>query len=884
MKRLRNIIALISAMSCSRLMPVVFGFLVFLSLQSWSQSARSQQEIIDSLRHIADTSAGIGRANALRILASEMMALGMPNAAEPYFSMMREALEILEEHGDTVSVIACHCTLGRELAEAGFFREGMAHAGKAMDLAPAGDSLLRSMIFRIYAIAYRGLGVYDSALYFLEEAQNQIFDAFSCDYAASTLNDLGQIYTRMGDQRSALEVYRQAYGVLEDCPEQVNAIKLGTAARALGYSLMTAGDYRAALHYFRVADTVYEHSDMGINKNKIYHAQQASNMARVYQHWGKLDSALYYRQLAISRFAAYGITEKNMNVPNQYCYLGTIYRDQGDFARARDYFERSLELRKQIHDSLGVGMCLDEMAEMARARGQYQKAIQMLEEALYWKSYFDAGRTDPRRGAQQVESRAETYLLLGKVFAEWKKYDDAMLYFDTAMMLYRQVYYNRGEALVAYERGRVWRLREMPDSSLFYFEKALAMADRLDNRPLRAKVLVGMGGLQFMKGDVNSALENYAIALGIYTEEGFIRELPGLQLKYGKALWQAGEPRLAGEMLDKAYAGSADMELTGIRAEVAFALSEIHENNGNFRLANRFLKEYLLLHDSIFTIETHRQLAEMQALHESQQQQMQILRLSQENELNSLRAGRSQNAIISLGGIVVIILLFSILFIRQIRIRNQQKAMLVEQQLFRSQMNPHFIFNSLTNIQHYIFSRDALAAGKYLAVFAKLMRNILNNSRLERISLRNEVETISQYLDLQKLRMEEKLNFELIIDNNLDPDHIRVPPMLAQPFIENAVEHGIRNKDGNGQLWVRIMKTGDTVTYEIEDDGIGRKAAARHREAKSKDHESMAVALTRSRLQNLWGSKRSIDFFEIIDRENEQGEPAGTLVRLKIPL
>jgi tetratricopeptide (TPR) repeat protein len=876
--------AIFSAMSFSRLKPVVFGLLVFLSLQSWSQSARSQQEIIDSLRHIADTSAGIGRANALRILASEMMALGMPNAAEPYFSMMREALEILEKHGDTVSVIACHCTLGRELAEAGFFLEGMAHAGKAMDLAPARDSLLRSMIFRIYAIAYRGLEVYDSALYFLEEAQEYIPDTFFCDYAASTLNDLGQILTRMGDQRAALEVYRQAYGILEACPGQVSNFALGSAARALGYTLMTSGDYRAALHYFRVADTVYEHSDMGVNRNKIYHAQQASNMARVYQHWGKLDSALYYRQLALSRFAAYGITEQNMNVPNQYCYMGSIYREKGDFSRASEYFQRSLELRKQIHDSLGVGMCLDEMAEMARARGQYQKAIQMLEEALYWKSYFDAGRTDPRRGAQQVESRAETYLLLGKVFAEWKKYDDALMYHDTAMMLYRQVYYNRGEALVAYERGRVWRLREMPDSSLLYFEKALAMADRLDNRPLRAKVLTGMGGLQFMMGDVNSALENYAIALGIYTQEGFIRELPGLQLKYGKALWKAGDPKQAVQMLDKAYTGSADMRMTGMRAEVALALSEIHENNGNFRLANLFLKECLLLHDSVFTIETHRQLAEMQALHESQQQQMQILRLSKENELNSLRAGRSQNAIISLGGIVVIILLFSILFIRQIRIRNQQKAMLVEQQLFRSQMNPHFIFNSLTNIQHYIFSKDPLAAGKYLAVFAKLMRNILDNSRLEQISLKSETETVIQYLDLQKLRMEEKLNYELIVDDTLDHGKTMVPPMLAQPFIENAVEHGIRNKEGAGHLYVRITKSGESIVYEVEDDGIGRKRAAVLREIQHKDHESMAVALTRSRLQNLWGMKRPRDFFEIIDKENEAGEPAGTLVRFKIPI
>lgn len=842
--------------------------------------------IIDSLQHIADTSAGIERAKALQGLAWKMVDLGIPEAAGQYFNLMREALHVSEELGDTASMIACHIGLGRELAEAGFFREGMVHAGKAMKLAPAEDYILRSNVFRTYAFAYRGLGVYDSALYFLEEARKYMPDTISCGFVASTLNDLGKIYTQMGDPLAALEVYRQVYDALVDCPERTNTLyALGSAARTLGYALMTAGDYRAALHYFRVADTVYERTDKGISRNRIYHVQQASNIARVYQHWGKLDSALYYRQLAIDRFAAYGITERNMNVPNQYCYMGTIYRDQGDFARARDYFDRSLELRKQIKDSLGVGMCYDEMAEMARQQGRYLQAVEMLQEALRYKSTFSYGRIDPSRQAQYTESRSETYLFLGKVFADWNKFDDALYYYDTSMMLCMSINFSRGVTLANYFMGLAWQGKGEPDSAIRYFDRALLMAESMGNEVMGATVRTGLGELLLQQREPVAALEYFQSALETYREAGFTRELPELYVNIGKAYEQQGDKLQAIAAFEQAHQNADSIGMISTTAEAALALARLYEVQGEVALTNRYLKRYILLHDSAFTLETHRQLAELQAHHESQQKQMQIDRLEQDNELNSLRADRSQYVIISLGGILILLLLFAIILIRQIQIRNQQEAMLVRQQLFRSQMNPHFIFNSLTNIQLFIFSKDPLSAGRYLAVFAKLMRSILNNSRRETITLREEVDTIGQYLMLQQLRLEDKLSYGIEVDDALEPEITLIPPMLAQPFIENAIEHGIRNMEsGKGKVVVRIQKEDGHILYEVDDDGAGRKRSGEMKAGKNSVHASTAVSLTRTRLQHLWGRKRPQGFFEIIDKENEDGTPAGTLVRLKIPL
>ena len=571
-------------------------------------------------------------------------------------------------------------------------------------------------------------------------------------------------------------------------------------------------------------------------------------------------------------------------MPNQYCYIGTIFREQGDFVLAMEYLKKSLELRKCNGDSLGVGMSLDEIAVLARLKGRYHEAVLLLQESLQWKSCVRDFRIDPLRRAQIIESRSETYLILGQVFAEWNKYDDALMYYDTAIMLNRQVAYKRGEAQLEYYRGVAWQQKGEQDTALKYLRRSLDLSESMHSKPLIAKAMTGLARLYVMQRKLNEALEYFEAALNTYLEDGFTRELPEIYLDLGRTRILRGERTAALDALQKAFDRAASMGMIAIQADATFELAALYEEKGDFNLSNKYLKDYILLHDSVFTLETHKQLAEMQALHEAQQRTRQISQLEQENQLKELNVKQSRYIIIILGGIVIIIILFAILFLRQANIRNEQKALLNQQQLFRSQMNPHFIFNSLTNIQHYIFSKDSFSAGKYLAVFAKLMRNILNNSRLESISLKNELETISQYLELQQLRMEDKLDYEIDVDEALDVEITAIPPMLAQPFIENAIEHGIRNKEGSGKVLVRIRKDEDCIIYEIEDDGVGRKKVAEIQEDKRKDHESMAVSLTRSRLHSLWGRRKPGKVMEILDLEDSDGNPLGTLVRFRVPL
>jgi len=867
-------------------------FLLFISLLmvfphvAFSQNSRNQ-EIIDSLRYIADTSHGRNRVFALRCLANELVEKGFPGSKDQYFSLLSEALDLSEEMGYKDEINNLRRIIGRELAEAGFFRESLPYARAVIDstsgLNTTTDSNLMMGGYSVLSLAYRGLGKYDSALYFLNKALKIGEHIVSRNTLASTYLQLAGLYISMGDPLAALESHKEAYYIKKNSRDPQDRENIGAFSRVLGYSFMTNGNYKMALRYFREADSLYGNMQDKSLRVKVYHTQQAANIARVYQHWGKLDSALLFRQLALQRFSDYGIGETNINVPNQYCYIGTIYREQGDFRQAQEFFNRSLVLRKQIKDSLGVGMCLDEMAEMARLKGDHQQAVNMLQEALSWKTSFRVGEIDPFRHSQWLESRSETYLYLGKVFADWDKPADALLYYDTSLMLCRRINFLRGMSIAEFYRGLAWQQKGEQDTAMRYFQRSLELARRMDNRHLEARALAGIAGLKIILNEIPAALSYYETALAIYIENGFIREIPEIYLRLGQTFVKSGNRLRAVDMLNKAYEHSGALGMINIQSEAALLLAELYENAGNQSMAVYFLKEYILFHDSVFKIETHRQLSEMQALHESQQQQMTIRQLNQENELNIYRANRSEYVIISLGAIVIIILLFVVLFIRQVQLRNQQSAMLNQQQLFRVQMNPHFIFNSLTHIQHYIFARDPMKAGKYLAVFAKLMRNILEHSRCDQITLREEIETISRYLELQQLRFENKLVYELIVDESLDQDLTEIPPMLAQPFIENAIEHGIRNKEGRGSVFVRIFTRDHAIVFEIEDDGIGRKKAALLKEKKQHNHQSTAVILTQSRLQNLWGKKKPNDIFEIRDLYDLNGSPAGTLVRFLIP-
>ncbi|MBN1338409.1 MAG: histidine kinase [Bacteroidales bacterium] len=243
---------------------------------------------------------------------------------------------------------------------------------------------------------------------------------------------------------------------------------------------------------------------------------------------------------------------------------------------------------------------------------------------------------------------------------------------------------------------------------------------------------------------------------------------------------------------------------------------------------------------------------------------------------------------------LVIILFWLLISNRLKKIRrkndNERKMLEIEKQMFdleqkalRLQMNPHFIFNSLNSIQSYILSHDSKTAINYLGKFSQLMRMILANSSSKYITLKEELDAIRHYLDLEKLRFDDKFDYSIETGPDIDDDFIEMPPMILQPYVENSVIHGLVHKKDKGKIRIQVSATEDNLYFCIEDDGIGREMAGKIEKEKGLRKKSRGMLITKARLEIL--NRQGDDDFtvKVTDLKDSGGNATGTRVELKLP-
>lgn len=211
--------------------------------------------------------------------------------------------------------------------------------------------------------------------------------------------------------------------------------------------------------------------------------------------------------------------------------------------------------------------------------------------------------------------------------------------------------------------------------------------------------------------------------------------------------------------------------------------------------------------------------------------------------------------------------------------REAQKNFLeLEEKALRAQMNPHFIFNSLNSIKSLIQQDEKEKSVTYLTTFSKLIRTLLNNADKKEISLYDEIETCKLYLQLEAMRFDTKFSYAVNIDENIDLKSVQVPALIIQPFIENAIWHGIVPRNSGGHVSLNVLRKDGTIEVVIDDDGIGREASQQNKSASGLAHQSRGVNLTQSRLEldNLLQQRQAK--LEIIDKKDQQGAATGTKI------
>ena len=381
------------------------------------------------------------------------------------------------------------------------------------------------------------------------------------------------------------------------------------------------------------------------------------------------------------------------------------------------------------------------------------------------------------------------------------------------------------------------------DSSFYYMEKAYALAQQMNS------------SYHIMRSQINFG--NY------YTMTG----------NYAKA-------RLYGDLaLKEAIA----RKLNSKKILIYDLLHEIESKSGNYDVALRHFKKKVELKDSILGEEHLEQVNELKARYDHVQQKSEIQKLKEDSLMQQRKIER-KNSIIFISILTGLFISFVIYFLyREKTLKAEKRELDAQQKLLRSQLNPHFLFNALNSIQQYIYlQKEPKLVADYLAKFSRLTRRILNNSNKDLIEIKEEVDFLRDYMDLQKLRFDVPFDYSIIVDEELVDEGFKIPPMFTQPFIENSIEHGILNKKEKGKIDVHISRANDQVQIELIDNGIGIDKSTFKK--KNSHHRSMAINLTKERLKALDKKLRARTDLIITDLAGVDKTITGTQVTLMLPL
>jgi tetratricopeptide (TPR) repeat protein len=339
-------------------------------------------------------------------------------------------------------------------------------------------------------------------------------------------------------------------------------------------------------------------------------------------------------------------------------------------------------------------------------------------------------------------------------------------------------------------------------------------------------------------------------------------------------------------------------------------ISIIQSSLGHYQEAFKTYKEYIIYRDSVDNSEKDKIYKQHELAFEyaKKRDSLDYAGKLQKKEIAQLKyladdklKQRSLYAIVA----IVLLLLIASYFVFRNRIQkisfknqlaNEKAAVELKQALFenklndltlaslKAQMNPHFIFNCLNSIKFYIENNDTEAASLYITKFSKLIRNILDSARSEKVMLPEEIELIKLYLDMEVMRLKNRLCYELVVDDNIDVDFMEIPPLFIQPYVENAVWHGIMNKAEGGFVKLRVSASPDQkyLVINITDNGVGRKRSAEIKSNSFLQHASHGTKLNNERIEIFNAKYKTNTEVTITDLHDANNQPCGTSVTIKL--
>lgn len=602
-----------------------------------------------------------------------------------------------------------------------------------------------------------------------------------------------------------------------------------------------------------------------------------------------IDTSIFYYEKAIETSAQQSNTYLSFKSNHG---IGICYGIKGDYVKAIEYFNQALKFAKSINNQEAIGDCYNTFGIIYKRMSDYQTSAEYYKKALL---VYDSAKNES--GIASANSN------LGVLFDLMKEKELAKKSYQKALDYYTKNNKQGGIATIQSNLAVLHIDNQQIDSAIILLKKVLNYARSEDEKTRITSALINLGNcyIKINKLDTANTLLDEALQLA---EQFDLKQsltdvffnLSTIYLKRGlfeKSLMYAEKNKKVSKML-KSQKFLADSE---------FLLSKIYEEKRDYKKALEHYKNYKQFRDSIF--EENKVKA-----FKSQQVKMEVFEKDKKLEEKSLKLTFLDEKLTLeyrwkwlLAITTVLFLLLGALYYRKFKQKQKYSVLLedknaeikaqneaieeinlqLESKMLRAQINPHFIFNALSAIQHFIITNDKKSALKFLSKFSSLLRQVLESSINVNMLLKDEIELIKIYLELEALRFSDGFEYDVSVDERLDIYMYEIPTLLIQPFIENSIIHGLLPKKNNRKLNIHFADNDQSIKCIVEDNGVGRKKSAELNKEQPNKQKSRGISLTEKRLSLLadnYDFHTHISYNDLID---DNGSALGTRVIINIP-
>ncbi|NHM06241.1 tetratricopeptide repeat protein [Flavobacterium sp. CYK-4] len=611
-----------------------------------------------------------------------------------------------------------------------------------------------------------------------------------------------------------------------------------------------------------------------INNPKLHDTTKLANIALLIDNLFENKAANVYTDL-MGKIARRNLASKNLSTElrKKYTmYLAAYYNnvsiqlENNQNPKALDYLNKSVELYRSVGADDELYTSLVSKGLLLSRRKRYKEAIECYFKAL---KFFEKDKEANADGISYV------YTNLGVLYGDQDQNLTSIKYLKKAVENIDRkkeaptVEDGLQKSLIYYNIGTKYFILKNFTLADKYLHLSLELSEKYNQNSFRSFAIGRLGtiDLHFKRYE---AAEKKLIFAKELSESNDAKAFALINL--GDVYLHKKEYAKAEKCLEQGLAISKNLHNVDLNGHAYYSLYQVCKENGNYRKGIEMLEAYNTIQDSTKVEETKNELKRQQLQYSFEKKALNL-------ELETQRKNAAKNNLLLLLTSAVILLFIGAYFFY--RNAKQKQAISafeknsLRQKLLLSQMNPHFIFNSIDNIQSLIYNKQDKEAVDYLAKFSKLTRQILENSNENYITLDEELMMIDNYLSIQRLLYGNKFNFVVNLADAIDTELILVPPMLTQPFIENAIKHGLAGRD-NGLIAIDFNFENQKLLFTISDNGVGF-GESNHSDGK----KSLAMKITKERLRSLTGKS---DFeIRLQNLFDDHSQIVGAQVSFEIP-